>query len=240
MAEAFMKARGVAMDSSEKNTQNMVHVSINGRDYDVPAGSTMVQAMWYTGHEVIHGIGCLGGVCGACATVYRMKGDFRLHNALACQTLVQDGMSYSMLDSYPTQRAHYAVEELTDPKEELFKFYPESATCRNCNACTEVCPQGIDVRDAVWRANFGDFKAVSDLTMSCVMCGLCVSRCIAEMAPHEIALYARRAYGAKELPYPSNLKQRLEEIKSGTFDAALTNLLSLSPDELKKECEVKS
>ncbi|EQD24633.1 MAG: Ferredoxin [Leptospirillum sp. Group IV 'UBA BS'] len=148
------------MDSSRKENQSLVHVSINGRDYEVPAGSTMVQAMWYTGHEVIHGIGCLGGVCGACATVYRMKGDFRLRNALACQTLVQDGMSFSMLDSYPIQRAHYDVAALTDPKEELFTFYPESGTLRNCNACTEVCPQGIDVRDSVWRANFGDFNAV--------------------------------------------------------------------------------
>ncbi len=228
------------MDNSQKEQETMVHVSINGRDFEVPAGSTMVQAMWYTGHEVIHGIGCLGGVCGACATVYRVKGDFRLRNALACQTLVQDGMSFSMLDSYPIQRAHYDVAHLSDPKEELFTFYPESATCRNCNACTEVCPQGIDVRDSVWRANFGDFKAVAELTMSCVMCGLCVSRCIAEMAPHEIALYARRAYGAKELPFPTNLRSRLNEIEKGIFSREIDRLLGLSPDELKKECEVKS
>lgn len=228
------------MTVSGADAQKLCHVSINGREYDVPEGLTLVQAMWHTGHEVIHGIGCLGGVCGACATVYRMKGDFRLRNALACQTLVQDGMSFSLLDTYPTQRAQYAVETLEDPKEELFKYYPESSTCRNCNACTEVCPQGIDVRDAVWRANFGDFKAVADMTMSCVMCGLCVSRCIAEMAPHEIALYARRAYGAKELPFPQNLKHRLEEMSSGTFDADMDRLLSLSSEELKKECEVKA
>jgi hypothetical protein len=60
------------------------------------------------------------------------------------------------------------------------------------------------------------------------------------MAPHEIALYARRAYGAKELPYPSNLKHRLDEIRSGAFDDALVHLVGLSPDDLKKECEVKS
>jgi hypothetical protein len=228
------------MDSQNEETGAMVRVSINGREYSVPQGSTMVQAMWYTGHEVIHGVGCLGGVCGACATVYRIEGDFRLRNALACQTLVSEGMSFSMLDSYPIQRAHYDVAGLTDPKEELFTYYPESATCRNCNACTEVCPQGIDVRDSVWRANFGDFKAVADLTFSCVMCGLCVSRCIAEMAPHEIALYARRAYGAKELPFPPNLRHRLDQIHSGAFEGDLKRLESLTPDELKKECEVRS
>jgi succinate dehydrogenase/fumarate reductase-like Fe-S protein len=217
----------------------MIKVGINGKDWSVPEGLTMIQAMWYTGHEVIHGIGCLGGVCGACAAVYRMPGDFHLHNALACQTLVKENMAFSLIPSFPSQRADYKIETIADTKEELFKLYPESATCRNCNACTAVCPQGIDVRDAVWRSVFGDFKGVTEGTMSCVMCGLCVSRCIAEMAPHEIALYARRAYGSQELKFPDNLLHRMEAIQSGDFDAELSRLMSLSPEMLKSECEVK-
>lgn len=217
----------------------LIRVWINGKEWQVPEGLTMVQSMWYTGHEVIHGIGCLGGVCGACAAVYRMPGDFHLFNALACQTLVKEDMAFSLIASFPSQRAHYNIETLPDPKEALFELYPESATCRNCNACTEVCPQGIDVRDSVWRSVFGDFKTVTEETMSCVMCGLCVSRCIAEMAPHEIALYARRAYGARELPFPENLKARLDAVHAGSYDADLDRLSGLDPNLLKKECEAK-
>ena len=217
----------------------LIQVWINGKEWTVPEGLTLIQAMWYTGHEVIHGIGCLGGVCGACAAVYRMPGNFRLFNALACQTLVKEGMAFSLIASYPTQRAHYDIETLPDPKEGLFELYPESATCRNCNACTEVCPQGIDVRTSVWQAAFGDFKGVAESTMSCVMCGLCVSRCIAEMAPHEIALYARRAYGSRELPFPENLRHRIDAVHSGSFDRDLERLSHLPLEELKQECGVK-
>src|SRR5206468_3999821 len=92
-------------------------------------------------------------------------------------------------------KATYQMAELKDPKQDLFNLYPEAPMCRNCNACTEACPQGIDVRDGVWKAVFGDFKSVSEMFMDCVMCGLCVPVCIADIAPNLVALYSSRAQG---------------------------------------------
>ena len=46
---------------------NFVTVEVMGKKHQVPEGITVIQALWYTGHEMIRGIGCLGGTCGACA-----------------------------------------------------------------------------------------------------------------------------------------------------------------------------
>src|SRR5678810_15772 len=74
-------------------------------------------------------------------------------------------------DRFPARKATYDIQGLKDPKQDLFNLYPEAPLCRNCNACTEACPQSIDVREGVWKAVFGDFKSVSEMFMDCVMCG---------------------------------------------------------------------
>ena len=203
-----------------------VSVEIMGRRYDVPGGITLVQAMWYTGHRIVRGIGCLGGVCGACSTVYRKKGERDLKVGLGCQLLVEEGISYSLAPSYPVQRTAYRFAEIQDPKQDLFNYYPEVALCRNCNACTEACPQSIDVRTGVWKAVFGDFKGVADLFLSCVMCGLCTPVCIADIAPHLVALYARRAQGVFFTERPPQLLKRIEEIEQGKYDAKWEEVLN--------------
>lgn len=211
-----------------------ISVEIMGRPYEVPAGLTMLRAMWYTGHDVIRGAGCLGGFCGACAVTYKTRDDVRLRNGLACQTQVEDGMSFYLnFAYYPSRKVNYDLEQLTDPKQDLFKFYPEASLCRNCNACTEACPQGIDVRDGVWKAVFGDFQKVSEMFMDCVMCGQCIPVCIADIAPNHVALYASRVQGAKLTDPPLNLARRVSEIRSGRYDDEWKKILSMSEEELK-------
>jgi succinate dehydrogenase/fumarate reductase-like Fe-S protein len=211
-----------------------VTVEIMGKTYEVPEGLTMLRALWYTGHEVIRGAGCLGGFCGACATTYKTKDDMRLKTALACQTLIEDGMSFSLTFSYyPSRKAPYELDKIADPKQELFKFYPEASLCRNCNACTEACPQGIDVRNGVWKAVFGEFDTVSEMFQDCVMCGLCVPVCIADIAPNYVALYASRTQGAKIAAGPENLNRRIEEIRAGKFKAEWPKLVDLDEERLK-------
>jgi succinate dehydrogenase/fumarate reductase-like Fe-S protein len=210
-----------------------VTVEVMGKKHRVPEGITVIQALWYTGHEMIRGIGCLGGTCGACAMVYRMPGRFELLNGLGCQQTVRDGMWFSMVSDYPAAQAHYRVSELTNAKEQLFELYPESARCVNCNACNRVCPQGIDVRSSIWYAVFGDFQKVADLTMSCNMCGLCITRCVADMPPNLIGLYARRAQGALYAPPADDLGRRIADIAEGKFRDDLDQLLSLDASELK-------
>jgi ferredoxin len=207
-----------------------------GKSYRVPEGLTMIQAMWYTGHEVVRGAGCLGGVCGACAATYKTRDDIRLKTCLACQTVVEDGMSfYLAYPYYPSRKVPYRLEEVTDPKQDLFKYYPEASLCRNCNACTEACPQGIDVRDGVWKAVFGEFEKVSEMFMDCVMCGHCIPVCIADIAPNHVAVYASRAQGVFLTPMPDNLNRRLEQIEAGSYEEDWKRILTLKEEELKAE-----
>jgi succinate dehydrogenase/fumarate reductase-like Fe-S protein len=211
----------------------MVTVEIAGKMYQVPEGITLIKAVWYTGQEVIRGAGCLGGFCGACAAYYRTKDDPKVKTCLACQTPVQDRMTFSMVPPFPARKALYDVTQLQDPKQDLFTLYPEAPLCRNCNACTEACPQGIDVRDGVWRAVFGDFKAVSEMFMDCVMCGLCTPVCIADIAPNLVALYASRAQGAHFTEKPEQLAQRIKEIADGQYDTEWERLLAMTEQQLE-------
>jgi ferredoxin len=214
----------------------MVTVEIMGKKHQVPPGITVIQAMWYTGHELVRGIGCLGGVCGACGIVYRTKDSFELKNGMGCCTLVEEGMSVGMIPHFPASQARYKMDEIKNPKEDLVLYYPEAARCVNCNACNRVCPQGIDVRTSVWAAVFGDFQEVADLTINCNMCGLCVSRCVADMAPNLIALYARRSLGAFYQPKPEAVFNRIREIEEGRYDPEWQKILAANEQELQELC----
>lgn len=224
------------IDQEEVLRPKMVSVEIAGKTYQVPEGITVIKALWYTGQEVIRGAGCLGGFCGACATYYRTKDDPKVKTCLACQTAVQDGMSFSMVPPFPARKATYQMAELKDPKQDLFTLYPEAPLCRNCNACTEACPQTIDVREGVWRAVFGDFKAVSEMFMDCVMCGLCVPVCIADIAPNLVALYASRAQGVYFTEKAERLYYRIKEIEDGRYNAEWDRILHMNEQQLKDAC----
>jgi len=228
--------KNVLLDQEEVLRPKMVTVEIAGKKHEVPEGITMIRALWYTGQEVYRGIGCLGGYCGACATYYRTKDDPKVKTCLACSMAVEDGMSFSMASPFPARKAIYNIAELKDPKQDLFNLYPETPLCRNCNACSEACPQGIDVRDGVWRAVFGDFKAVSEMFMDCVMCGLCVPVCIADIAPNLVALYASRAQGAHYTEKPSKLQARIDEIEQGRYQAEWDKTLNMDEQQLKALC----
>ena len=70
-------------------TTSIVPVFIMGKRYEVPRSLTIMQAMEYAGFKFIRGCGCRGGICGACATVYRKPGDYKIYVGLACQTVVE-------------------------------------------------------------------------------------------------------------------------------------------------------
>ncbi len=211
----------------------MVTVEIDGKPFQVPAGITLLKALWHTGHEVTRGAGCLGGFCGACGTYYRTKDDPKVKTCLACSHAVEDGMSFSFAPPFPARKATYDLHQLKDPKQDLFELYPEAPLCRNCNACTEACPQSIDVREGVWKAVFGDFKAVSETFMNCVMCGMCAPVCIADIAPSLVGVYASRAYGARELEKPVGLFNRIQAIEEGRYADDWDRVLNMTDEELQ-------
>ena len=232
MSESFDKTATVHHEDALHPP--MVTVEIDGKPFQVPAGITLMKALWHTGQEVTRGAGCLGGFCGACATYYRTKDDPKVKTCLSCSHAVEDGMSFSFAPPFPARKATYDLTQIEDPKQALFELYPEAPLCRNCNACTEACPQQIDVREGVWKAVFGDFKAVSETFMDCVMCGLCAPVCIADIAPSLVGVYASRAYGVREMEKPAGLSDRIQAIAEGQYDDDWKRVLKMTNEELQQ------
>ena len=69
--------------------ENMVNVFLFGKKYEVPGNLTIMKAMEYAGYQLVRGCGCRNGFCGACATIYRIKGQNQLQTCLACSKKVE-------------------------------------------------------------------------------------------------------------------------------------------------------
>ena len=212
----------------------LIDVFIMDKRYKVPASLTIMRAFEYAGYRMIRGAGCRGGFCGACATVYRMTGDNKLNVALACQSVVQDGMRIAQIPSFPANKSRYDFAMLDADGARLLQIYPELGLCKGCNTCTKACPQEIQVMEYIGAALRGDIARAADLSFDCIACGLCTARCTGELVPYNIALLARRLYGAYIAPRSPHLQKRVEEIKAEKWNAPVQELKSLSVDELKK------
>ncbi|MFO8060517.1 MAG: 4Fe-4S dicluster domain-containing protein [Bacillota bacterium] len=212
----------------------MVSIYIMGKRYEVPTGLTIMKAMEYAGYRLVRGAGCRGGFCGACGTVYRTQGDYRLKVGLACQTVAEDGMYLTTIPFYPANRASYQLEELEPNLGTLTRLYPELSRCVGCNSCTKACPQDLDVMDIMARAMRGDIAGVADESFDCIMCGLCASRCPSEQVPHNVAILARRLYGKYIAPPTKHLEDRIEEIEEGKFDDELERIMNMELEELQE------
>ncbi len=196
----------------------MIQIHVDGRPLQVPEGVTVVQALWHAGHELIRGIGCLGGVCGACTFNYKKEGELGPKSGLACQTLVSQGMSFSMPASIPQSRPSYSLNGQEDLQTAFFNTFPTSRRCVRCSACTMVCPQKIDVQGGVVRSLTGKFPEISEMFYNCIMCGLCEAVCDVSIQPNLIGLYARRLTGVRLLSIPGNLTSRVQEVESGHYE----------------------
>lgn len=214
--------------------ERKVRVYVMGREYKVPFGLTIMKAMEYAGYRFIRGAGCRGGFCGACATVYRIEGDYKLRVALACQKTVEDGMYLTQLPFTPANKPVYDMEKLSPSVNVLLEYYPEIAKCVSCNTCTKACPQDLEVMDYVQAALRGDFEKVVSLSFDCITCGLCAARCPAEIVPYNIALLARRIYGKYVMPKAKHVEEKIKEIESGKFDGEIRKLMEASVDNLKE------
>ena len=217
---------------SEEN--RMITVYIMGKAYRVPFGLTIMKAMEYAGYRFIRGSGCRAGFCGACATVYRRKGEYKLRTALACQTTVEDGMYLAQLPFVPSNRKEYDIEKLDPKKNVLSEYYPEINRCVSCNTCTKACPQDLEVMDYIQASIRGDYELVTSLSFDCIQCGLCVVRCPAEITHYHVAQLARRLYGKYQSPAPQHLLDRLKEIEDGKFDAEIKELKKMGRKKIEE------
>jgi succinate dehydrogenase/fumarate reductase-like Fe-S protein len=219
--------------------ENMVPIYIMGKQYEVPESLTVMKAIEYAGYKLVRGCGCRGGFCGACATVYRVEGDPRLHYALACQEVVRPGMYLVQIPFFPAARATYRMEKVGATPSALFRTYPKLLQCLGCGACTKVCPQDLDVKGYMADAMKGDIAAVARASFDCIMCGLCATRCPTEQAQYRIAILCQRLYGRYLAPRSRHVEQRVREIEEGRFDDALKEVKGLSVEELRGHYEAR-
>ena len=200
--------------------KNNIKVNINGNDIDLPTSMSAIKAVWHAGYPMVHGVGCLEGVCGACKVLVRRAGGSEITTELGCQTMVEDGMQIIFL-VFPTSNHHnYNLEDFKnswDTQAQFHNVFPEAANCRHCGGCTKSCPKGIDVEHGVGLAVAGKFRESGEHFLECVMCGLCLTSCPERITPNHVGLFSRRI-SAYFYIRPSNLINRLEEIRKGHFE----------------------
>ena len=211
----------------------MIDIYILGKRYQVPSTLTIQDALEYAGYQLIRGVGCRSGFCGACGTVYRVQGDPKLKFALACQTVVEPNMYLAQIPFFPAEKAIYDIAELEPTGEQVLKLYPDIITCLGCNTCTKSCPQDIEVMAYIADALRGNVSGAAEKSFDCLMCGLCAARCPAGLPQYNIALLCRRLYGRYLTTKSDHLAQRVAEIEDGKYDTEIANLMGMSGDELR-------
>jgi len=194
-----------------------ITLTINGRSVTVPEPMSVIQAAWHAGHAVVHGVGCLEGICGACRALVRRADEAQAVTALACQTVAEDGMQVLFL-TLPTHDHHrYRLTDFSDSWEVQAGFhraFPEAVHCRHCGGCNRACPREIEVEQGVERAAEGRFAEAGENFLECVMCDLCQTACPERIAPNHVGLFARRVTAYFQIR-PANLILRLEELRQG-------------------------
>lgn len=226
------EAESAAVDGAPRT--DLIPIFIMGKRYNVPSTLTIQKAFEFAGYQLIRGCGCRGGICGACATVYRLPDSAKIHVGLACQTVVQPNMYLAMVPFFPANRAVYDLEELKPDAETVLKYYPELAKCMGCNTCTKSCPMEIPVMEYISAALRGDVEKAADISLPCVMCGICTSRCPAELGQYNIAIMCRRITGRHIWPRAEHLKDMIERIESGRYEEPLKKLMATDLETLRK------
>lgn len=222
--------------SHADSPSSLIRIEVDGAAYPVPAGITVIQAMWRIGRSMVHGVGCLGGVCGACPITYRLPDQLASKTGLACQTAVREGMAITFLPSDTSKKAIALLPKEVPTQKTLFQYYPETRRCTACRACSSVCPQEIDVMGGVRAAINGEFSNVAEKFTSCVMCGLCAAVCEVQIKPHRVGMYARRLTGAFYPKEAIGLLNRIEEVRAGKYESAWSQLLSADEAALSNYC----
>jgi len=214
--------------------EDMVNVFLQGKKYVVPASLTIMGAMEYAGYQLVRGCGCRSGFCGACATIYRIKGDRELKVCLACQTKVEDEMYVATLPFFPLVKERYDMEEIRPTDQIMMRLYPEIYSCIGCNSCTKGCPQELDVMQYIACAQRGEYAECAEKSFDCVMCGICSSRCPAGISHPQVALLARRLTGKYLAPEAAHLKSRVAGIENGDFTGLVESLTQKPIEEVKE------
>ena len=211
--------------------EKMVNVYLFGKRYQVPESLTIMKAMEYAGYQLVRGCGCRNGFCGACATIYRIKGQQELKTCLACQQQVEEGMYVATLPFFPLVKQVYNINEIKPTQQIMMQLYPEIYSCIGCNACTKSCTQELNVMQYIAYAQRGEYEKAAEESFDCVMCGVCSSRCPAGISHPQVALLTRRLTGKYLAPQTEHLINRVAEIDAGDCKAALEAIMNTPLEE---------
>lgn len=209
------------MPAAESGTAQLI---VDGREVQAPTDHSIIEAVWHSGHTQVEQIGCMQGVCGSCRVLVRRKDETAVTTALACETLVEDGMRVSFIHHNDKAQVdhHYQLSDITnswDAVKYIDTRFPEAKDCRHCGGCDSACPRGLQVQHAVAMVSGTDTRAMDPvgagkLFDECIMCDLCSRACPEDIAPNHLGLLVRRL-GASLMLRPVNLLTRLEEIRKG-------------------------
>ena len=213
--------------------EKMVNVFLFGKRYQVPESLTIMKAMEYAGYQLVRGCGCRNGFCGACATIYRIKGQQELKTCLACQQQVEEGMYVATLPFFPLVKQVYDINVIKPTQQIMMQLYPEIYACIGCNACTKSCTQELNVMQYIAYAQRGEYEKAAEESFDCVMCGVCSSRCPAGISHPQVALLTRRLTGKYIAPKSEHLINRVAEIDAGDCKAAVEAIMNTPLEEQK-------
>ncbi len=212
----------------------LVPIYIMGKQYKVPETMTIQKAIEYAGYQFVRSCGCRGGICGACPTIYRIAGDYKLNFCLACQTVVKENMYLTQMPFFPANRAVYDIEKVDASAETVMQLYPEVMKCVACNTCTKSCPMDIEVMEYVNAAMRGDIAKAARLSFDCIQCGLCSSRCPAQIQHFHLAQLCRRLHAKYQVKKAAHLEPRVANIAAGKFETMLKDLVAMDEDALRE------
>lgn len=214
--------------------QKMANVYFDGKHYVVPDDLTIMTAMEYAGIKLVKGVGCRHGFCGACATIYRIKGENKPHFVLSCQTKVEDEMHVASLPFFPLNRRDYDINDFEQNTDAMMKIFPEIFACIGCGACSKSCTRGLNVMQYIAYAKRGDFEKCAQESFDCTACGICSVRCPANISHNLVGLLARRITGKFIQPEAKHNTECACAIEKGEFDAPMAEIMGKSMDELKE------
>ncbi len=73
--------------------------------------------------------------------------------------------------------------------------------------------------DYIAAAMRGDVARLAELSFDCVMCGLCTSRCPAELCQYNIAILGRRLYAKYVAPRAEHLAKMVEQVNQDRYES---------------------
>lgn len=92
----------------------------------------------------------------------------------------------------------------------------------------------IPVMEYISAALRGDIEKAAEISMPCVMCGICTSRCPAELAQYNIAILCRRLTGKHINPVAEHVQQMIAKVNTGYFEGPLKTLREADLETLRR------